>query len=404
MRVLHLIPSIGLVRGGPSEAALSMVAALRNLGIEAALVSTDDDGPGRLDLPTDRWLDQAGVPVRLFPRWSPPIRALREFAFSPALGRWLRRDLRHWDLLHVHSLFSWSTSRGMAMARHQGVPYLIHCLGHLQPWSLAQSAWRKQLYLGLLERRNLNGAAALQATSPSEADDFVRLQLRPPVFDLPLGVTIPAAIPDAGPRLLQAYPQLDRHAPRLLFLARLHEKKQLESLLEALALLGRQAPAQAWQLLIAGSGKPEYEHRLRQLASSLGLATRCHWLGFVSGERKELLLQGCDWFVLPSAAENFGVAVAEALAAGTPAILSPEVGLAPAVADAGAGRISPSTPQALAQTLQIALAGPREPMASAARALAEERYSWHAASGRLAAAYAQILAQPSPTRRHAGSP
>ncbi|MFM7264422.1 MAG: glycosyltransferase [Cyanobium sp.] len=394
---MHLIPSIGLVRGGPSEAALSMVAALRHQGIEAALASTDDNGLGQLDLPTDRWLVHADVPVRLFPRWSPPLRALREFAWSPALGRWLERDLRQWDLLHVHSLFSWSTSRGMAIARHQRVPYLIHCLGHLQPWSLGQSAWRKRLYLSLVERRNLNGASALQATSPAEAQDFARLRLRPPVLDLPLGVTIPDPIAAASQRLLQAYPQLDPQAPRLLFLARLHPKKQLDCLLEALALLRRQAPDQPWQLLIAGSGEPEYEQSLRNQASSLGLAGRCHWLGFVSGEHKQLLLQGCDWFVLPSAAENFGVAVAEALAAGTPAILSPEVGIAPAVAEAGAGRISPSTPQALAHTLQQVLAGARGPYATAARALAVECYSWHAVGQRLAAAYGQILAQPTRT-------
>ncbi len=394
MKVLHLIPSIGQVRGGPSEAALSMVTALRQLGIEAALVSTDDNGRGRLELPTERWLIHAGVPVQLFPRWSPPLRALREFACSPALGRWLKRDLRQWDLLHVHSLFSWSTSRGMAIARRQRVPYLIHCLGHLQPWSLGQSAWRKQLYLGLVERRNLNGAAALQATSPAEAEDFARLRLHPPVFDLPLGVTIPVPIPGASQRLLQAYPQLDPLAPRLLFLARLHPKKQLECLLEALTLLQRQAPEQSWQLLIAGSGDPDYELSLRSMATTLGLSSRCHWLGFVSGERKDLLLQGCDWFVLPSAAENFGVAVAEALAAGTPVILSPEVGLAPAVAEAGAGRISARTPETLARTLQEALSGERAPFGAAARALAEERYSWHAVAGRLAAAYAQILATP----------
>ena len=394
MRVLHLIPSIGLVRGGPSEAALSMVAALRQQGIEAALVSTDDNGPGRLDLPTDRWLIHAEVPIRLFPRWSPPIRALREFGWSPALGQWLTRELRQWDLLHVHSLFSWPTSRGMAIARSQRVPYLIHCLGHLQPWSLGQSAWRKQLYLNLVERRNLNGAAALQATSPAEAQDFDRLRLRPPVLDLPLGVTIPTPLPEVKMRLQQAYPQLAPQTPKLLFLARLHPKKRLDCLLEALALLQRQAPDRPWQLLIAGSGEPVYEQRLRNLATTLGLASRCHWLGFVSGERKDLLLQGCDWFVLPSAAENFGVAVAEALAAGTPAILSPEVGLAPAVAEAGAGRVSASTAETLARTLQEALSEERAPFAAAARALAAERYSWHAVAGRLAAAYAQILAQP----------
>jgi glycosyltransferase involved in cell wall biosynthesis len=392
VKVLHLIPSIGLIRGGPSEAALSMVAALRSLGIEAALVSTDDNGPGRLALPTDRWLEHAEVPVRLFPRWSPPVRALREFAYSPALGHWLQQHLREWDLLHVHSLFSWPSTRGMVIARRQRVPYLIHCLGHLQPWSLRQSAWRKTLYLNLVERSNLNGATALQATSPLEAQDFARLRLRPPVLDLPLGVSIPEPLDAAPQQLRQAFPQVDPEAPTLLFLSRIHPKKGLDSLLEALALLRRTQPDRPWQLLIAGSGEPAYEQELQALAAELALADRCHWLGFVSGERKNVLLQGSDWFVLPSAAENFGVAVAEALAAGTPVILSPEVGLAAAVAAAGAGRLSHSAPEKLAHTLASALEEDRAPLASAARKLAVEHYSWSAVSGRLKTAYTQALA------------
>jgi len=391
MKVLHLIPSIGLVRGGPSEAALSMVAALRSRGIEAALVSTDDNGPGRLALPTDRWLEQGEVPVRLFPRWSPPVRALREFAYSPALGHWLRQHLREWDLLHVHSLFSWPSTRGMVIARQQRVPYLIHCLGHLQPWSLRQSPWRKKLYLNLVERNNLNGATALQATSPLEAQDFARLRLRPPVLDLPLGVSIPEPLDAAPQRLRQAFPQVDPEAPILLFLSRIHPKKGLDSLLEALALLRRTQPDRPWQLLIAGSGEPAYEQELQALAEKLALTDRCHWLGFVSGERKNLLLQGSDWFVLPSAAENFGVAVAEALAAGTPVLISADVGLAPAVAAAGAGLVSSAEPKELAARLHEALRGPRAPFAAAARQLAEQRYGWPSVGESIAASYQDLL-------------
>lgn len=368
-----------------------MVAALRGEGIEAAIVASNDDGDGLLPLPTGRWIEHQGVPVQLFPRWSPPLRPLREFAFCPALGRWLNAHLREWDLLHVHSLFSWPSSRGMALARRHGTPYLIHCLGHLQPWSLGQSAWRKRLYLALLEGRNLHGAAALQATSPAEASDFARLRLRPPALDLPLGVPIPALRPDARAELARETPGLDPRAARLLFLSRLHPKKQLEVLLEALALLQRRDPGRRWQLLIAGSGDPAYERRLRALAAELGLAPRCHWLGFVAGERKDLLLQGCDWFVLPSAAENFGIAVAEALAAATPVLLTPEVGLAPAVAEAGAGLLSEAEPQQLADALSDALRRERAPLAAAARRLAEQRYGWPAIARRLTAAYSAIL-------------
>ena len=371
-----------------------MVAALRAEGLEAALVSSNDDGPTLLDQPTGRWIEVRGVPVQLFPRWSPPIRVLREFAYTPALGRWLQSHLRSWDLLHVHSLFSWPATRGMAIARALGTPYLVHCLGHLQPWSLNQSPLRKQLFLALIERRNLNGAAALQATSAMESADFARLRLRPPALDLPLGVDIPELHQDARERLCQSLPQIDPQAPRLLFLSRLHPKKGLERLLEALALLRHRQPQRPWQLLIAGSGEPAYEQQLRGLVNRLGIGDRCHWLGFVSGESKEWLLQGCDWFVLPSSAENFGIAVAEALAAATPVLLSAEVGLAATVVEAGAGLLSPLDPALLAQSLCEALDQPRLPFARAARRLAEERYGWPVLARRMIHAYEEIL------RRH----
>ena len=88
MRVLHLIPSISPHRGGPSQAVVEMVSALRQQGVDASIVTTNDDGPGVLaSLPLRRWHQHQGVPVLAFPRWSPPLRPLLEFAVAPALLR-----------------------------------------------------------------------------------------------------------------------------------------------------------------------------------------------------------------------------------------------------------------------------------------------------------------------------
>ena len=117
MKVLHVIPSISLRRGGPGVAALEMAAALRQQGVEASLLTTNDDGPGLLaDLPLGRWIDQDGVPLLAFGRWSPPIAPLREFAVAPALSQWLGAHLRDYDLLHIHALFSYPSTSAMAQA------------------------------------------------------------------------------------------------------------------------------------------------------------------------------------------------------------------------------------------------------------------------------------------------
>ena len=109
---------------------------------------------------------------------------------------------------------------------------------------------------------------------------------------------------------------------RLLFLSRIHPKKQLENLLDALALLQQRSPGACWELTIAGDGDARYVSSLKERTSTLGIDARCRWLGFVEGATKWQVLQQADWYVLPSAAENFGIAAVEALAAGTPVILS----------------------------------------------------------------------------------
>lgn len=363
-----------------------MVAALRQQGVEARILTTNDDGPGVLtDLPLGVWHEHQGVPVLAFARWSPSLRLLRplrEFAIAPGLTRWLRNHLREFDLLHVHALFSFPSTSAMAVARHRNIPYVLRSIGQLNRWSLQQSAGRKRTLLRLIERRNLEGAAALHFTSEAERQEAAALGLRTPSFVLPLGVE------PQKPRFVIAAPGA---GVTFLFLSRLHPKKQLELLLDSLALLQARHSAAPWRLQIAGEGEPAYLRQLQARAQRLGIADRCHWLGFVSGAPKQELLAAADWFVLPSASENFGIAAAEALAAGTPVILSPGVAIADAVATAGAGVLVEPTSDALAVALEWALEPPAPAMIDAARQLATNVYGWGAIAAQLEVHYREIL-------------
>ncbi len=379
MKVLHVIPSISPRRGGPGVAALEMAAALRQQGVEASLLTTNDDGPGLLaDLPLGRWIDHDGVPLLAFGRWSPPITPLREFAVAPALSQWLAAHLGDYDLLHIHALFSYPSISAMVLARQAGVPYVLSTIGQLCHWSLARSSRRKRWMLRLIERRNLDGAAALHVTTDAEREQTAGLGLAARAVVIPLGVHLP---PDgAAP---------DRCGPgptRFLFLSRIHPKKQLEQLFAALALV----PGD-WTLEIAGEGEPAYVAVLQRQTEQLGIASRCQWLGFLAGEAKWQALAAADWFVLPSASENFGIAAIEALAAGLPVILSPEVAVAELLSCSRAALICASDPQALAATLERALAGPTAELREEARRLAAERFAWPAIAGQLQSAYGEVL-------------
>ena len=385
MKILHVIPSISPLRGGPSAAVLDMVSALRSNGVDASILTTNDHGPATdPSMPLGRWCERSGVPVLAFPRWSPPLRLLREFALSPALNRWLAAHQHDYDLLHVHALFSWPSSTAMAQARFAHVPYVLSTIGQLNRWSLSRSPWRKRLMLALIDRRNLNRAACLHFASAAERDQAAHLRLVSADVVIPLGVTLPPEVPPPALRPSGA-------ETRFLFLSRLHPKKQIESLLEALALVDRQRPSAAWRLGIAGNAEPAYLQHLRRRADRLGIAHRCDWLGFLDGEAKWHALQAADWFVLPSASENFGIAAIEALAAGTPPILSPDVAVSEAIAAAGAGLVVSADPAQLADALLHALPGPDPSMCGAARRLADEVYSWPLIGARLKDTYMAIL-------------
>jgi glycosyltransferase involved in cell wall biosynthesis len=302
----------------------------------------------------------------------------------------LWRHVQRYDLLDNHYLFSFPQTAASMIARWQGVPYTVRAMGQLTAWSLQQSRLKKQLYSVLIERRSLNGAAAIHCTSAQEAADVARFGVSAPTLTLPLGVRPPQPIPQAPQQLRQRY-GIAAEVPIVLFLSRLHYKKQPDVLIEALgALRDCGHPA---HLLLVGSGEPDYVATLQQQVAALGLADEVTFAGFVSGWDKDLVLQGADLFALPSQSENFGIAIAEAMAAALPVVVTPGVQIATEIAAAEAGEVVAGTASALTEAIAGVLADRehRRKLGQNGRALVERRYSWDAIAGQLAQAYADIV-------------
>jgi glycosyltransferase involved in cell wall biosynthesis len=359
LKILHVIPSIAPVRGGPSLAVLEMVLALRSQGMLAEIATTNDNGTTILEVPCNQSVEHPvqiegshteTVPVRFFKRQPAVGSALCEYSFAPGLTRWLWQSCQQYDLLHIHALFSYPSTAAMVIARMRRVPYVLRPIGQLCHWSLQQSQVKKKLYLALLERANLQRAQALHFTALQEQQEAAALRLIPPGFVIPHGTHLSPLIASAKQQLCQRLGILETE-PVLLFLSRLHPKKGLDRLIAALALV-KHLP---FQFVMAGSGDPEYEHSLRQQIRQAGLTQRVHQVGFASGEFKQLLLQGADVFLLPSHSENFGVAVLEAMAAGLPVITSPQVALAKVVQTHQLGWICDNSVSALQTTLATVL-------------------------------------------------
>lgn len=388
MRILHIIPSVASVRGGPSHAILAMVKALQSQGIKAEIATTNDNGADLLNVPLQDCIEYHEVPIRFFSRFSPNINFIREYAFSYQLTKWLWDNIDNYDLLHIHALFSYPSTAAMAIARLKKVPYIVQPHGLLCKWSLEQRTYKKKIYLKLIEEANLNSSQALHFTSQSEQQDFLLLGLSVQNFVLPLGLFPAKQIISSRQRLRERF-NIPENEPVILFLSRLHPKKGLDYLIPALNKVSHHR----FTFIIAGSGTPEYEAQIKSLLFSSNIYNNTRFVGFVQGEFKDILIQGSDLLVLTSHSENFGIVVLEALAAGLPLLITPGVALAPIVKEHKVGYITELEISAIASTLEEILTNPQvsKEMGERALQLFSEKYTWERIATALHQIYADII-------------
>lgn len=387
MKVLHVIPSVSPTLGGPTQVVLNLVKALRESNVEAEIVTTNDRGVNLLDVPLYQKIEYEQVPIWFLPRFSPP---LKEYIFSPAITQWLWQNMRNYHILDNHYLFSYASTCAGAIARWQNIPYTVRTMGQLAPWALAQSQRKKQLYSLLIERHNLNRAAAIHCTSKGEVEDVRNFGIKTPTVTLPLGVNQPVTFPDAKQKIREKY-QISSTIPIVLFLSRLHYKKRPDLLIRSLKKLALKHIE--FHLILAGTGEQDYLEYLQDLVLESGLTTQTTFSGFVTGKDKDLLLQGSDLFVLPSFSENFGIAVAEALSHGLPVIITPDIQIAPEISLANAGLIVPGEEEAIANAIAQLLANPeqRYQLSENGKNLVKQRYSWQTIASQLIEAYRLII-------------
>jgi glycosyltransferase involved in cell wall biosynthesis len=136
----------------------------------------------------------------------------------------------------------------------------------------------------------------------------------------------------------------------LLYLGRIHRKKGCDMLIDAFAKVAADDPE--LDLVMAGPDQQQWMEKLQQAAQSAGIADRVHWPGMIVGDAKWGAFHAAEAFILPSHQENFGIAVAEALACGKPVLLADKVNIAEDIAEAHAGLMEPDTPEGTLRLLQ----------------------------------------------------
>ncbi len=372
--VLHVTASIDPRHGGPSRTVPALAAAQASLGARVCLATLT---PGDASL-----LPPPPLQTRAFPATPGPLGSVA--CASAALAAFVRDTPAR--AIHAHGLWLRPLHYAAAAARRRNIPLVVAPRGMLEPWALRHHSWKKRLAAALLHPRALDGLAGWHATAAEEANHLRALPAwlggpsTVPACVAPNGIAAPdpAAAAPARAAWLSAYPQL-RDKRVALFYGRFHRKKRVAELIE----LWRSRPRPGWTLLIAGLPGDYALADLRKLAGDDPASPVVVADG--SGLPAPYPLAGL--FLLPSHSENFGQAVAEALASGVPALVTDTLPWRE-LDSAGAGRCVswadfPATLNTLLEQPGPVLAG----IGATARAWVLARFTWEASARRLLAFY-----------------
>ncbi len=383
MRMLHVIPSyLPAVRyGGPIFAVHGLCKALAARGHDVQVFTTNIDGPRESEVPIGVRVNLEGVQIRYF-----PCPLLRRLYWAPALDRALEREIGKFDTVHLHSVFLWPTWAAARAARKAGVSYVLSPRGMLvkelirRRSRLAKSAW-----IHLVEKSNIEHAAAIHLTSTLEASELERFGWRfPRLAVIPNGIDEPWASAGAVSPDVAA---IAAAQPLVLYLGRLSWKKGLDRLLRAFAR------SRTGKLAIVGTDDEGLAPQVEKLADDLRIADRVHVLArTVIGAEKERLFAAAQLFVLSSYSENFGNTVLEAMWRSVPVVVTPEVGAAEIVRQSAGGIVAQGNADAFSAAIDHLLDNPNlaRSMGEAGQRHAMTHYTWAGISARMEELYESL--------------
>lgn len=365
MRILHIMGTLDPAAGGPSQ-SVRVLMSYASLGYVGEVVT--------LDGPEAPWLKTLAFPVH-------PLGPVGStYGFNSKLVPWIKANRHRFDGVVVNGLWQYCGLAARRALSGTNTPYLVFTHGMLDPYfkhAFPMKHAKKWPYWLLAEYWNLRGAYRVLFTSEAEkqlAEESFWLHRWTP-YVVPYGAKGPTGDLEAMKQIfLDQCPQV-KDKRYLLFLGRIHRKKGCDLLVDAFAKIASTDPE--LHIVMAGPDPQQWSAELQQTAFKAGIADRIHWPGMITGDAKWGAFYGAEAFILPSHQENFGIAVAEAMACGTPVLLSDKVNIADEISNDGAGFMEPDTLDGTLNLLQRWIATSpqeREQMAQQAQRSFKERY------------------------------
>lgn len=317
LKVLILTPSFppAYADGGPVQSSGDLVKNLIKEGAEVTVLTTNRNGNNTLSVPLGKAIDWYGAKVYYFqvhkPWW---------YGFSPSGLPQVRAQVCSADVVHCMAIFSFLPDFGALWAKFKRKPYIVSPRGNLSPFALKKGYLKKFVYYSLITKPLLNSASTVQCMTPMDAGWAASLGLRAPIVKVPNGIDFDEFYQTSARNILfEWFPDLWRKTI-VLFLGRIDPIKGLDLLLNSWSDVTGDFPDAV--LVIIGPDSKGYRAQLESLASKLGISKTVRFAGEITGTCKYTILSSADLFVMPSYSENFGLAIAESMAAGVPVLAS----------------------------------------------------------------------------------
>jgi len=360
LRILHSIRSVNPHGGGPVEGVKQFARVNTAAGHVIEVVS--------LDAPSDAWVRDFPLPCHAMG----PVKG--SYGYSAKLAPWLKENRKNYDVVIVDGLWQYNGFAVWRALHGTSTPYFVFSHGMLDPWfkrTYPLKHLKKWLYWPWGEYRVLRDAKAVLFTCEEERrlarESFWLYRVNERVVNF--GTGAPKGDAAAQKSLFQEkFPETcGQHC--LLFLGRVHVKKGTDLLFEAFAQLLKENPTAIadWRIVVAGPNDHAYGTEMKALAEKLGIANRITWTGMLTGDLKWGAFYQASAFVLPSHQENFGIAVAEALACSVPVLISDKVNIWREIDQDGAGFVANDDLASTHQTLKRWLETPAADRAAMSR-------------------------------------
>jgi glycosyltransferase involved in cell wall biosynthesis len=362
--IIHVTEGLGTHLGGTSQFVRLLCSGLTANGLPIQVWSADAGCGTEASVPSE-----TDFLRRFRPAWPPFLQ--RWPGLRSAFGSDSLRPL----LVHVHGLWLDAYRVVSHEARRRGLPLVISLHGMLDPWALDHHPWRKRFAWALYQREGLRAASCLHVATQREAEQVRRLGIETPVAVI--RNALPAQTPGAAKpegAFFDLFPGL-RGKRIALFMGRIHPVKGLDLFAQTWAEVCREFSR--WHWMIAGPSENGYREQLERMLARLGIADTVTFAGLVEGEKKAALLSACDFLVLPSRSESFGLVALEALQSGKPVLASQGTPWR-VLEESGCGWNLPVDSAVWTHTLRSVLGldrGEMEVMGLKGQQLAKERYA-----------------------------